>query len=66
MVTDLCSESFIATIKQYIAHRDKCSKMHSNNAKRFVGMDKKLKRIHAPVENPDEHLAGYLSAEGMD
>lgn len=62
-VTDLTSESFIATLKRFFSRRGKSSKLFSDNAKTFIGAQAELKKLHKMVRAPDEKLAGYLSSE---
>lgn len=66
IISDLTSESFIATLKRFVARRGKCAKLFSDNAKNFVGADKQLKAFLRIVRNPDEKLSGYLSTEGIE
>ncbi|XP_042910085.2 uncharacterized protein [Parasteatoda tepidariorum] len=66
IVSDLTSESLIATLKRFIARRGKCAKLFSDNATNFVGANKELKKCLNLFKNPDEKLANYLSAEGIE
>nr|XP_042913145.1 uncharacterized protein LOC122273148 [Parasteatoda tepidariorum] len=66
IVSDLTSESLIATLKRFIARRGKCAKLFSDNATNFVGANKELKKCLNLFKNPDEKLANYQSAEGIE
>lgn len=65
MVTDLTSESFIATLKRFFARRGKCSTLFSDNATNFVGAYSELKRLHNLLRHPDEIVGRFLSADGI-
>ncbi|GFW54167.1 integrase catalytic domain-containing protein [Trichonephila clavipes] len=49
-----------------ISHRGKCAKLYSDNGKTFVGANKELKRFLKLIEDSDDNLAGFLSAEGIE
>ncbi|GFU05763.1 integrase catalytic domain-containing protein [Trichonephila clavipes] len=49
-----------------ISRRSKCAKLYSDNGKTFVGANKKLKRFVKLIEDSDDNLAGFLSAEGIE
>ncbi|XP_071041418.1 uncharacterized protein [Parasteatoda tepidariorum] len=66
LVSDLTSEAFIATLKRFTARRGKCAKLFSDNAKNFVGTNNEIKKLHEMVRKPDESLAAYLAAEGIE
>ncbi|GFV54129.1 integrase catalytic domain-containing protein [Trichonephila clavipes] len=42
------------------------AKLYSDNGKTFVGANKELKRFLKLIENSDDNLAGFLSAEGIE
>ncbi|XP_026464229.1 uncharacterized protein LOC113366789 [Ctenocephalides felis] len=42
LVTELSTEAFIATLKRFVSRRGKCSIIHSDNGKNFVGANKEL------------------------
>ncbi|GFV96182.1 integrase catalytic domain-containing protein [Trichonephila clavipes] len=65
IVSDLTSDAFIATLKDF-SRRGKCAKLYSDNGKTFVGANKELKRILKLIEDSDDNLAGFLSAEGIE
>ncbi|GFW00045.1 integrase_H2C2 domain-containing protein [Trichonephila clavipes] len=46
-----------------ISRRGKCAKLYSDNGKTFVGANKELKRFLKLIEDSDDNLAGFLSAE---
>ncbi|GFW14317.1 integrase catalytic domain-containing protein [Trichonephila clavipes] len=66
IVSDLTSDAFIATLKRFFSLRGKCAKLYSDNGKTFVGANKELKRILKLIEDSDDNLAGFLSAEGIE
>ncbi|GFV54320.1 integrase catalytic domain-containing protein [Trichonephila clavipes] len=66
IVSDLTSDAFIATLKRFFSRRGKCVKLYSDNGKTFVGANKELKRFQKLIEDSDDNLAGFLSAEGIE
>ncbi|GFT14176.1 integrase catalytic domain-containing protein [Trichonephila clavipes] len=66
IVSDLTSDAFIATLKRFFSRRGKCAKLYSDNGKAFVIANKELKRFLKLIEDSDDNLAGFLSAEGME
>ncbi|GFX28503.1 integrase catalytic domain-containing protein [Trichonephila clavipes] len=65
LVSDLTSQAFIAALKRFMARRGKCAKLFSDNGKNFVGASNEIKKLEI-VRNPDEKLANYLAAEGIE
>ncbi|GFT63917.1 uncharacterized protein TNCV_2314051 [Trichonephila clavipes] len=56
-----------SSLLHYIfSRRGKCAKLYSDNGKTFVGANKELKRFLKLIENSDDNLAGFLSAEGIE
>ncbi|GFX10496.1 integrase catalytic domain-containing protein [Trichonephila clavipes] len=49
-----------------MARRGKCAKLFSDNGKNFVGASNEIKKLLEIVRNPDEKLANYLAAEGIE
>ena len=49
-----------------MAWKDKNAKKFSDNAKSFVGANRKIKKIHEMIWKPEDQLAGYLAAEGIE
>ncbi|GFW21270.1 integrase catalytic domain-containing protein [Trichonephila clavipes] len=49
-----------------ISRRGKCAKLYSDNGKIFVGANKELKRFLKLIEDSDDNLAGFLSAESIE
>ncbi|GFU69892.1 integrase catalytic domain-containing protein [Trichonephila clavipes] len=49
-----------------ISRSGKCGKLYSDNGKTFVGANKELKRFLKLIEDSDDNLAGFLSAEGIE
>ncbi|GFT15328.1 integrase catalytic domain-containing protein [Trichonephila clavipes] len=66
LVSDLTSQAFIAALKRFMARRGKCAKLFSDNGKNFVGASNEIKKLLEIVRNPDEKLANYLGAEGIE
>ncbi|GFT87990.1 integrase catalytic domain-containing protein [Trichonephila clavipes] len=66
IVSDLTSDAFIPTLKRFFSRRSKCAKLYSDNGKTFVGANKELKRFLKFIEDSDDNLAGFLSAEGIE
>ncbi|GFS90510.1 integrase catalytic domain-containing protein [Trichonephila clavipes] len=63
LVSDLTSQAFIA---RFMARRGKCAKLFSDNGKNFVGASNEIKKLLEIVRKPDEKLANYLAAEGIE
>ena len=66
VVSDLTSDSFIATLKRFFSRRGKCARLFSDNGLNFVGANSEIKRLCKMVRHPDEALAGFLADEGID
>ncbi|GFX49436.1 integrase catalytic domain-containing protein [Trichonephila clavipes] len=49
-----------------ISRRVKCAKLYSYNGKTFVGANKELKRFLKFIEDSDDNLAGFLSADNIE
>ncbi|GFS90161.1 integrase catalytic domain-containing protein [Trichonephila clavipes] len=49
-----------------MARRGKCAKLFSDNGKNFVGASNEIKKLLEIVRKPDEKLANYLAAEGIE
>ncbi|GFV38819.1 integrase catalytic domain-containing protein [Trichonephila clavipes] len=49
-----------------ISRRGKCAKLYSDNGKTFVVANKELKSFLKLIEDSDDNLAGFLSAEGIE
>ncbi|GFS51994.1 integrase catalytic domain-containing protein [Trichonephila clavipes] len=55
-----------SSLLHYIfSRRGKCAKLYSDNGKTFVDANKELKRFLKLIEDSDDNLAGFLSAEGI-
>ncbi|GFX33361.1 integrase catalytic domain-containing protein [Trichonephila clavipes] len=63
LVSDLTSQAFIAALKRFMARRGKTV---LDNGKNFVGASNEIKKLLEIVRNPDEKLANYLAAEGIE
>ncbi|GFX57592.1 integrase catalytic domain-containing protein [Trichonephila clavipes] len=66
LVSDLTSQEFIAALKRFMSRRGKCAKLFSDNGKNFVGASNEIKKLLEIVRKPDEKLANYLAAEGIE
>ncbi|GFW47255.1 integrase catalytic domain-containing protein [Trichonephila clavipes] len=66
LVSDLTSQAFRAALKRFMARRGKCAKLFSDNGKNFVGASNEIKKLLEIVRKPDEKLANYLAAEGIE
>ncbi|GFW07331.1 integrase catalytic domain-containing protein [Trichonephila clavipes] len=66
LVSDLTSQAFITMLKRFMARRGKCAKLFSDNGKNFVGASNEIKKLLEIVRKPDEKLANYLAAEGIE
>ncbi|GFY25818.1 integrase catalytic domain-containing protein [Trichonephila clavipes] len=64
--SDLTSQASIAALKRFMARRGKCAKLFSDNGKNFVGASNEIKKLLEIVRKPDEKLANYLAAEGIE
>ncbi|GFW82125.1 integrase catalytic domain-containing protein [Trichonephila clavipes] len=49
-----------------ISRRGKCAKLYSDNGKTIVGANKELKRFLKLIEDSDDNIAGFLSAESIE
>ncbi|XP_067119162.1 uncharacterized protein [Centruroides vittatus] len=65
IVSDLASDSFIATLKRFFSRRGKSAKLFTDNARTFIGAQAELKHLYNMVNKPDEKLATYLSSENI-
>jgi hypothetical protein len=66
IVTDLKSDSFIATLKRFFARRGKSSTIMTDNGTTFVGANSELKKLHGLVNKPDNALTNYLESEAIN
>ncbi|GFV68112.1 integrase catalytic domain-containing protein [Trichonephila clavipes] len=66
LVSDLTTETFIASLKRFIARRGRPSLIFSDNGKTFIGANAELKRLYKLVINPDPELAGFLVDENIN
>ncbi|XP_042913376.2 uncharacterized protein, partial [Parasteatoda tepidariorum] len=65
-LTDLTSDSMIATLKRFTSRRGKCSKIYTDNATNFVGANSQLKKFYGLINFPDQILANYFTSEGIE
>ncbi|GFS54320.1 integrase catalytic domain-containing protein [Trichonephila clavipes] len=66
LVSDLTTQTFIASLKRFIARRGRPSLIFSDNGKTFIGANVELKRLYKLVINPDPELAGFLVDENIN
>ncbi|GFT15333.1 integrase catalytic domain-containing protein [Trichonephila clavipes] len=66
LVSDLTLQAFIAALKRFMARRGKCAKLFSDNGKNLIGASNEIKKLLEIVRKPDEKLANYLAAEGIE
>ncbi|GFT62823.1 integrase catalytic domain-containing protein [Trichonephila clavipes] len=66
LVSDLTTQTFIASLKRFIARRGRPSLIFSDNGKTFIGANTELKRLYKLVINPDPELAGFLVDENIN
>ncbi|GFX99531.1 integrase catalytic domain-containing protein [Trichonephila clavipes] len=66
LVSDLTTQTFIASFKRFIARRGRPSLIFSDNGKTFIGANAELKRLYKLVINPDPELAGFLVDENIN
>ncbi|GFX47909.1 integrase catalytic domain-containing protein [Trichonephila clavipes] len=66
LVSDLTTQTFIASLKRFIARRGRPSLIFSDNGKTFIGSNAELKRLYKLVINPDPELAGFLVDENIN
>ncbi|GFS67445.1 integrase catalytic domain-containing protein [Trichonephila clavipes] len=66
LVSDLTTQTFIASLKRFIARRGRPSLIFSDNGKTFIGANAELKRLYKLVINPDPELAGFLVDENIN
>ncbi|GFW03595.1 integrase catalytic domain-containing protein [Trichonephila clavipes] len=56
-----------SSLLHYIfSRKGKRAKLYSDNGKTFVGANNELKRFLKLIEDSDDNLAGFLSAEGIE
>ncbi|GFV19558.1 integrase catalytic domain-containing protein [Trichonephila clavipes] len=66
LVLDLTTQTFIASLKRFIARRGRPSLIFSDNGKTFIGANAELKRLYKLVINPDPEWAGFLVNENIN
>ncbi|GFS54628.1 integrase catalytic domain-containing protein [Trichonephila clavipes] len=66
LVSDLTTQTFIASLKRFIARRGRPSLIFSDNGKTFIGANAELKRLYKLVINPDPELTGFLVDENIN
>ncbi|GFV76596.1 integrase catalytic domain-containing protein [Trichonephila clavipes] len=66
IVSDLTSDAFIATLKRFLVPEVNVLNCIPIMGKTFVGANKELKIFLKLIEDSDDNLAGFLSAEGIE
>ena len=66
LVTDLKSESFMATLKRFFSLREKSFTIMTGNGSNFVRTYNELKKSHVIVNNLNDILTSYLSTEAIN
>ncbi|GFU00880.1 integrase catalytic domain-containing protein [Trichonephila clavipes] len=66
ILSDLTSDAIIATLKRFMSRRGKCSKIFTDNATNFVGVNSQLKVFYKTNNFPDQNLAAYFTEEGIE
>lgn len=65
LVTDLTSESFIASLRRFVARRGKPLELLSDNGTSFVGASNELKALTRCLSAIEAKLINYCSSEGI-
>lgn len=67
LVTDLTTESFLASLRRFFARRGKCLHIYSDNATNFTGANNELKQLYEFTEsnNFNKEIADSISKQGI-
>ncbi|GFV94746.1 integrase catalytic domain-containing protein [Trichonephila clavipes] len=65
-MSDLTTQTCIASLKRFIARRERPFLIFSDNGETFIGANAELKRLYKLVINPDPELAGFLVDENIN
>lgn len=65
IVSDLTTESFLASLKRFIARRGKPKEIHSDNATNFRGADIELKNLYHLLHKDNNKIVDALTEEGI-
>ncbi|GFT19036.1 integrase catalytic domain-containing protein [Trichonephila clavipes] len=66
IVSDLTSDAINATLKRFMSRRGKCSKICTDNATNFVGVNSQLMVFFKTLNFPDQNLAAYFTEEDIE
>ncbi|GFW59551.1 integrase catalytic domain-containing protein [Trichonephila clavipes] len=66
ILSDLTSDTIIATLKRLMSRRGKCSKIFTDNATKFGGVISQLKAFYKTLNFPDQNHATYFTEEGIE
>ena len=64
-VSDLSTESFLATFRRFIGRRGKPLHMYTDNALNFVGANTEIKKLYNFLEGQVQTINDNLSADGI-
>jgi hypothetical protein len=63
IVSDMTTESFIATLKRFFSRRGKCSTIFSDNATNFTGASSELKSLLEAAVKGERDVSRFLTSE---
>ncbi|GBN56105.1 hypothetical protein AVEN_110858-1 [Araneus ventricosus] len=66
IISDLTSQSLIATLKRFISRRGKCHKIFSDNGSNMVGANRALRDLNKLVRNRNESLYAFFAEENIE
>ncbi|GBO28884.1 hypothetical protein AVEN_13783-1 [Araneus ventricosus] len=66
IISDLTSQSLIATLKRFISRRGKCHKIFSDNGSNMVGANRALRNLNKLVRDRNESLYAFFAEENIE
>ncbi|GBM79999.1 hypothetical protein AVEN_203766-1, partial [Araneus ventricosus] len=66
IISDLTSQSLIATLKRFISRRGKCHKIFSDNGSNMVGANRALRDLNKLVRDRNESLYAFFAEENIE
>ncbi|GBM11927.1 hypothetical protein AVEN_209626-1 [Araneus ventricosus] len=66
IISDLTSQSLIATLKRFISRRGKCHKIFSDNGSNMVGANRALRDLNKLVIDRNESLYAFFAEENIE
>ncbi|XP_046608819.1 uncharacterized protein LOC124299596 [Neodiprion virginianus] len=66
LLTELTTEAFLAGPRRFVARRDICSKIISDNGTNFVGAAQQLKKVFEFLKNENNVISKHLSRQKTD